>query len=97
MSSRICLLHKKGTEMNEIQLLLIQALELLELGFDKNHQTEDDISRHSDLMWAAHEHVQRAWGIYAQHSTPHKISQNTNILVSTLRMLSVVSDASRKS
>lgn len=82
--------------MDEIQRLLIQALAFLELGFDQNHQTDEDRARHADLMWATHEHVQRAWGLYAAHAEPHQISHDTQILVSTWHAQIAIAEAARK-
>jgi len=81
--------------MDEVQRLLIQAMAFLEMGFDKRYQTNEDKARHGDLMWAVHEHVQRAWGLYAKHDDPHKISKNTQILVSTWHAQNVIADAAR--
>lgn len=82
--------------MDEIQKLLIQAMAFLETGFDQRHQTPEDVATHADLMWAVHEHVQRAWGLYAQHEKPHKISHNTQILVSSFHTFNAISNAAQK-
>lgn len=82
--------------MDEIQKLLIQALAFLEIGFDQRHQTEEDKARHADLMWAVHEHVQRAWGLYAAHERPHKISHDTHVLVSTWHAQNLIANAAHK-
>lgn len=82
--------------MDEIQRLLIQAMAFLEIGFDKRHQTPEDVARHADMMWAVHEHVQRAWGLYARHEEPHKISHDTQILVSTWHACNAISNAAQK-
>lgn len=82
--------------MDEIQRLLIQAMAFLEIGFDPRHQTEEDKARHADTMWAVHEHVQRAWGLYSRHDEPHKISDDTQILVGAWHTLNAIAEAARK-
>lgn len=79
---------------DEIDELLIQALCFLEMGFGA--ETKEDAAHHADLMWAAHEHVQRAWGLYRQQDAPHKISKNTRILVSTFHALTAIANAADK-
>jgi len=68
----------------------------LEIGFDGSNKTDDDKSRNEDLMWAAHEHIQRAWGLNSRHDTPHKISNDTLIVVSTWKALNAIADAAYK-
>lgn len=85
-----------GQVRAEIDGLLIQAMAFLEIGFDGSNKTEEDKARNEDLMWAAHEHVQRAWGLNAGHETPHKISNDTQIVVSTWKALNAIADASYK-
>ena len=82
--------------MDEIQMLLIQALAFLEIGFDERHQTPEDVARNADLMWVVHEHVQRALGLYARYEEPHKISKDTHIVVSTWHAINAISNAAQK-
>lgn len=82
--------------MDEIQHLLIQAMAFLEIGLDESYQTPEDVARHADVMWAVHEHVQRAWGLYAGHDEPHEISENTRIVVSTWHAINAIADAAYK-
>ena len=82
--------------MQEVQSLLIQAMAFLEMGFDGRDKTEEDKARAPDLMWAAHEHVQRAWGLCSGHAHPHEISNNTKILVSTWLTIHAIADAARE-
>ena len=79
--------------MNEINRLLIQALALLEDVLTEN-QSEDDEAHHINLTWAAHEHIQRAWNLYAGHEEPHQLSDCTKNYVATMRAAAAIENAS---
>lgn len=67
--------------------LLITAMMLLEIYPD----TPDEYKEGS--MWAVHECVQRAWGLISRHENPHRISDNTQILLSTMHAQSAIANA----
>ncbi len=69
--------------VTEVNLLLIQALALLESVLTDG-QSDDDQAHHPNLLWAVHEHVQRAWGLNAGHEKPHQISDCTKDYVATI-------------
>ena len=62
----------------EISELLIQAMAFLELLAEQNERsrTEDEQIHDVDVMWAAHSHIQRAWGLIDHPDEATALSQN---------------------
>ena len=78
--------------MNESDNLLITAMMLLEchlMSKDDRASPED----HESMLWAVHELIQRAWGLSSGNDEAHEISNDTNILISTLHSLHAIQNA----
>lgn len=82
--------------MNEINGLLIQAMAFLEMTLTDEPRSEDDKAHNINMTWAAHEHIQRAWGLYAGHEEPHQLSDCAKEQVAIWHCESAIENAARK-
>lgn len=84
------------TNTKEAASLLIDAMALLERCLAGSTSSPPMKRRDTeDLIWAAHSHVQRAWGLTAGHE-PTSLTDRAQEVIATVHVDAAIAEAARK-